>query len=70
MSGWWALRCGRKRLMMACTGLFILASMLCWMALAMLLLIIARVLQGVGGGAVLHQAGDSGAVDQGGQSKR
>ena len=53
MTGWLALYFGRKRLLVLCIGLFTLASVLCGMAPNLQLLIVARVLQGIGGGAML-----------------
>src|SRR5664279_4092520 len=52
-SGWLSLRFGRKRFVIACTALFTLGSSLCGLAPTMPLLIAARILQGVGGGALL-----------------
>ena len=51
-SGWLARRIGRKRLLMLSIVSFTLASMLCGMALNMPMLILARVLQGAGGGGM------------------
>jgi DHA2 family multidrug resistance protein len=51
-SGWFALRFGRKRFLLACTGLFTFASFLCALAPSMPILILARILQGAGGGAL------------------
>ena len=51
-SGWIARRIGRKRLLMLSILAFTGASMLCGMALNMPMLIVARVLQGVGGGGM------------------
>ncbi len=51
-SGWLSLRFGRKRLLLTCTALFTLSSWLCALAPSMPVLILARVLQGVGGGAM------------------
>ncbi len=51
-SGWLALRFGRKRFLLACTVLFTVASFLCGVAPSMSVLILARILQGVGGGAM------------------
>jgi DHA2 family multidrug resistance protein len=51
-SGWIARRIGRKRLLMISILLFTLASLLCGMALTMPMLILARVLQGIGGGGM------------------
>jgi len=51
-SGWFALRFGRKRFLLACTALFTFASFLCAFAPSMSVLVLARVLQGAGGGAL------------------
>jgi DHA2 family multidrug resistance protein len=51
-SGWLARRIGRKRLLMLSILSFTLASMLCGMSLNMPMLILARVLQGLGGGGM------------------
>jgi DHA2 family multidrug resistance protein len=51
-SGWFALRFGRKRFLLACTALFTVASFLCGVAPSMGVLILARILQGAGGGAM------------------
>jgi len=51
-SGWLARRIGRKRLLMLSIVAFIAASMLCGMALNMPMLIVARILQGAGGGGM------------------
>jgi DHA2 family multidrug resistance protein len=51
-AGWIARRIGRKRLLLISILLFTAASLLCGMALNMPMLIVARVLQGVGGGGM------------------
>jgi DHA2 family multidrug resistance protein len=51
-SGWIARRIGRKRLLMLSILAFTGASMLCGMALNMPMLIVARILQGAGGGGM------------------
>jgi MFS transporter, DHA2 family, multidrug resistance protein len=51
-SGWLARRIGRKRLLMLSIFVFTMASMLCGMALNMPMLIVARILQGAGGGGM------------------
>ncbi len=51
-SGWFSLRFGRKRFLLACTALFTLGSLLCGLAPTMGILILARILQGAGGGAL------------------
>jgi DHA2 family multidrug resistance protein len=51
-AGWISRRIGRTRLLMLCILLFTVASLLCGMAVNMPMLILARVLQGVGGGGM------------------
>ena len=51
-SGWLALWFGRKRLLLVCVALFTLSSFLCGIAPTMAFLVFARVLQGIGGGAL------------------
>ncbi len=51
-TGWIARRMGRKRLLMTSILVFTGASLLCGMAINMPMLIIARILQGVGGGGM------------------
>jgi len=51
-AGWIARRIGRKRLLMLSILVFTLASLLCGLALTMPMLIVARILQGVGGGGM------------------
>jgi DHA2 family multidrug resistance protein len=51
-TGWIARRMGRKRLMSLSIILFTGASMLCGMAINMPMLIVARILQGIGGGGM------------------
>jgi DHA2 family multidrug resistance protein len=53
MAGWLGRYFGRKRLFLGCIALFTLASVLCGMATSLDLLILARILQGVGGGAMV-----------------
>src|ERR1022692_3549618 len=52
-SGWFALRFGRKRFLLFCIALFTLATFLCGVAPSMPVLILARILQGAGGGALM-----------------
>src|SRR5262249_43379826 len=52
MGGWFAMLLGRKRFYMICVGLFTVSSFLCGMAPTLGLLIIFRILQGLGGGAL------------------
>jgi DHA2 family multidrug resistance protein len=51
-SGWLALRFGRKRFLMTCIVLFTLSSLACGVATSLTMLIVCRVLQGLGGGAL------------------
>jgi DHA2 family multidrug resistance protein len=51
-SGWLARRIGRKRLLMLSILVFTAASLLCGVAVNMPMLILARVLQGLGGGGM------------------
>ncbi len=52
ITGWLGWRFGRRRFLMMCVGLFTVASVLCGMAPSLGFLIVARVLQGIGGGAM------------------
>ena len=51
-SAWFASFFGRKRFLIGCIILFTLASLVCGSATSMMMLVIARVLQGAGGGAM------------------
>ncbi len=51
-SNWFGLRFGRKRFLVTCVALFIFSSFLCGSAPSLTFLLIARVLQGAGGGAL------------------
>ena len=51
-AGWIARRIGRKRLLMISILVFTAASLLCGVAIDMPMLIMARVLQGLGGGGM------------------
>jgi DHA2 family multidrug resistance protein len=53
MTGWLGIYFGRKRLLIICITLFTFASILCGMAPNLSFLIIARILQGIGGGALV-----------------
>jgi DHA2 family multidrug resistance protein len=53
MTGWLGIYFGRKRLLILCVGMFTLSSVFCGMAPNLALLIIARIFQGIGGGAML-----------------
>ncbi len=52
ISGWLSTVIGRKRFYMLCVALFTTCSLLCGIASSLPLLIIARVLQGAGGGGL------------------
>jgi MFS transporter, DHA2 family, multidrug resistance protein len=52
ISGWLSNRFGRKRFYMTCVALFTICSMLCGFAHTLPTLIIARILQGAGGGGL------------------
>ena len=52
ISGWLSTRIGRKRFYMLCVALFTVCSFLCGIAPSLPFLIIARVLQGAGGGGL------------------
>ena len=52
ISGWISNRIGRKRFYMTCVALFTACSLLCGFANTLPLLIVARVLQGLGGGGL------------------
>jgi DHA2 family multidrug resistance protein len=51
-TGWLGRRFGRKNFLIACIGIFTLASVLCGAATSLGMLIFARILQGAGGGAL------------------
>jgi DHA2 family multidrug resistance protein len=51
-SNWFGLRFGRKRFLLACVVLFTISSFFCGSAPSLSLLLLARVLQGAGGGAL------------------
>src|SRR5579871_1734954 len=52
LSGWFSSLIGRKRFYMTCVGLFTVSSALCGLAPSLEMLILFRVLQGIGGGAL------------------
>ena len=52
LSGWFSALMGRKRFYMLCVTLFTLSSLLCGFAPTLGLLILFRVMQGLGGGAM------------------
>lgn len=51
-TGWLGARFGRKRFLIACIVIFTLSSLLCGAATSLGMLVLARVLQGAGGGAL------------------
>jgi MFS transporter, DHA2 family, multidrug resistance protein len=52
ISGWLSNRFGRKRFYMTCVAMFTLCSLFCGIAPSLPILILARVLQGLGGGGL------------------
>jgi DHA2 family multidrug resistance protein len=52
ISGWLSNRFGRKRFYMTCVAMFTVCSMLCGFAQTLPVLIVARILQGLGGGGL------------------
>lgn len=53
MTGWLGNYFGRKRVLLTCLVLFTFASVLCGLAWSLPTLVIARILQGIGGGAMV-----------------
>jgi DHA2 family multidrug resistance protein len=53
VTGWLGMYFGRRRLLMMCISIFTVASVLCGMAPNLGFLIVARILQGFGGGALI-----------------
>ena len=51
-SGWFSLRFGRKRFLMTCIVIFTISSFLCGAATNLGMILIARAIQGAGGGAL------------------
>src|SRR5258705_8078709 len=51
-TGWLGRFFGRKRFLIVCIGIFTVASALCGLASSLGLLILARIVQGAGGGAL------------------
>jgi MFS transporter, DHA2 family, multidrug resistance protein len=72
ISGWLSTRFGRKRFYMTCVTLFTICSLLCGLAPTLPFLILARILQGIGGGGLApsEQAilADTFPVEQRGQA--
>jgi MFS transporter, DHA2 family, multidrug resistance protein len=52
ISGWLSNRFGRKRFYMTCVAMFTVCSLLCGIAQTLPMLIVARILQGLGGGGL------------------
>jgi MFS transporter, DHA2 family, multidrug resistance protein len=52
-TGWLAAAVGRKRFFLGCTVVFTLASVLCGLAPNITVLLLARMLQGIGGGPLM-----------------
>src|SRR5499425_1735772 len=52
LSGWFSSLIGRKRFYMACVALFTVSSFLCGLAPSLGVLVLFRILQGVGGGGL------------------
>ena len=53
ITGWLGIYFGRRRLLVLCIAIFTIASVLCGLAPTLPFLIVARVLQGIGGGALV-----------------
>ena len=51
-SGWFALRFGRKRYLLACIVIFTVSSFLCGASISLGMILLARAIQGAGGGAL------------------
>jgi MFS transporter, DHA2 family, multidrug resistance protein len=51
-TGWLATSFGRKRLLISCIGIFTVSSFVCGVAWDLPMLIVARIMQGAGGGAL------------------
>jgi DHA2 family multidrug resistance protein len=56
ISGWLAVRFGRKRFFMGCLAVFTVSSLLCGLAPSLPFLLLFRVLQGAGGGGLQPMA--------------
>jgi DHA2 family multidrug resistance protein len=51
-TAWLGQRIGRKRFLLACVGIFTLSSFLCGVATSLPMLLVMRIVQGAGGGAL------------------
>ena len=59
-SGWFSLRFGRKKFLLVCIVIFTVSSFLCGSSTSLAMILIARAVQGAGGGAFATAfAGDS-----------
>jgi MFS transporter, DHA2 family, multidrug resistance protein len=56
LSGWLAVRFGRKRFFMSCLAVFTVSSLLCGLAPSLPFLLLFRILQGAGGGGLQPMA--------------
>ena len=56
MGGWFSMLFGRKRFYMICVAIFTISSALCGMAPTLGMLVVFRVMQGIGGGALQPMA--------------
>src|SRR5271170_2469113 len=51
-TAWFGLRFGRKRFLLTCTAIFTISSFLCGLATSLPMLLVMRIIQGAGGGAL------------------
>src|SRR5246127_3210783 len=51
-TAWFGQRFGRKRFLMTCVGIFTVSSFLCGLATSLPMLLLMRIIQGAGGGAL------------------
>jgi len=51
-TAWFGQRFGRKRFLMACVAIFTVSSLLCGLATSLPMLLVMRIIQGAGGGAL------------------
>src|SRR5579872_1748056 len=51
-TAWFGLRIGRKRFLLTCVAIFTLSSFLCGVATSLPMLLLMRIVQGAGGGAL------------------
>src|ERR1700690_1344250 len=51
-SGWFSLRFGRKRFLITCIAIFTVSSFACGAATSLWMILLARAIQGAGGGAL------------------